>query len=132
MRAMRRALLTAALLAGLALASCGGDDKEANKDCQPGSDPALEAAARAHVDKIIVGAKPVDADKIEVDACRTSDDEATATITVLGVKDKAVKDQRHQATLEKRNGKWAVVRDLDTQRCREGHGHKGFSSLQCT
>ncbi len=133
MRAMKRpTLLLAGLLAGLVLASCGDDDKKVSKDCLPGSDPALEAAARAHVDKIIVGAKPVEADKVEVDTCRTSDEDATATVTVLGVKDKSVRDQRHQVTLEKQNAKWAVVRDLDTQRCREGHGHEKFSSVQCS
>jgi len=129
---MTRALLTLSLLGALVLASCGGDDKKANKDCLPGSDPALTAAAQAHVDKIIVGAKPVKADKVKVDACKTGDGDATATVTVVGVSDSFVADQRHQLTLAKQDGKWAIVGDLDTMRCRTGHGHdNSFSGVEC-
>ena len=123
----------ACLLAALALGACGGDDDD-NKStaCQSGSDAALEAAARAHVDTIVVGANEVgDADKIDVEQCRTSDEDATATVTVEGIRDDSVRDQRHELTLEKRNARWAIVRDLDTQRCREGRGHQDFSSIQC-
>jgi hypothetical protein len=134
MRAMRGILLLATcLLAAVGLASCGGgDDKNANKKCLA-ADPALDAAARSHVDTIIVGRKQVGtADKISADACRTSAEDATATVTVEGLRDDSVRDQRHQLTLKKRNGRWAIVRDLDTQRCREGRGHQDFSSLVCT
>lgn len=131
MLAMRERAATACLLAGLVLSACGGDDEKKNTACLPGDDPALAAASRAHVDKIIVGAEPVDARKVEVDKCRTGDEDATATVTVLGVKDTLVADQRHQMRLEKKNAKWAIVRDLDTQRCRKGHGHRDFSALQC-
>jgi hypothetical protein len=129
---MRRTLLTGCLLAVLAAAGCGGDDDQA-KDCRPG-DAALEAAARDHVDTIVIAGKAVegDADRVTVDVCRTSDEEATATVTVLGVRDDSVRDQRHQLTLERRDGRWAIVRDLDTQRCRKGRGHQDFSSLRCT
>ena len=120
------------LLGALVLASCGGNDKKVSKDCLPGSDPALEADARAHVDRIIVGAKPVKADKVEVDTCKTGDSDATATVTVVGVADRFVADQRHQLTLGKNEGKWAIVGDLDTMRCRTGHGHdKTFSGVEC-
>jgi hypothetical protein len=125
-------LLVASLLAGVALGACGGDDKKASNDCKPGSDPALEAAARAHVDTIIIGVKTVDkADNVTVDSCKTGDEDATATVTVEGLHDRVVRDQRHQMTLKKRNGKWAIVQDSDTLRCREGHGHQDFSTLQC-
>ncbi len=129
---MRGSVAIACLLAGLALGACGGDEKKKNAACRTGDDdPALTAAARAHVDRIIVGAKPVDARKVEVDTCQTGDEDATATVTVLGVKDTLIADQRHGVRLEKQNAKWAIVRDLDTQRCRKGHGHRDFSGLQC-
>jgi hypothetical protein len=132
MRAMTRPLLTACLLCGLALAACGGGDKKASTDCRKSPDKAIESAARKHVETIVVGTKDVgDADKITVDTCQTSDSAATATITVLGVRDKQVADQRHQLTLGRRNNSWVFENDLDTQRCREGHGHRDFSSLQC-
>ena len=129
---MRGRLLISCLLAGLALGACGGDDKKANTACLS-SQAALEAAARAHVDKIVIGTKEVgDADKIAVDTCRTSDTEATATVTVEGIRDDSVRDQRHQLTLEKKSGTWTIIRDLDSQRCQKGRGHQEFSSIQCT
>ncbi|MGH2942512.1 MAG: hypothetical protein ACRDLN_07045 [Solirubrobacteraceae bacterium] len=129
---MRRTLLTGCLLVALAAAGCGGDDGKA-QECQPG-DAALEAAARRHVDTIVVAGKAVegDADRVTVDVCRTSDEDATATVTVFGVRDDSVRDQRHRLTLERKDGAWAIVRDLDTHRCRKGRGHQDFSSLRCT
>ena len=128
---MRGMLLIAGLLGIVALGACGGDDKKANTACLS-SQSALEAAARAHVDKIVIGTKEVgDADKIAVDTCRTSDTDATATVTVEGIRDDSVQDQRHQLTLEKKSGQWTIVRDLDSQRCRKDRGHQDFSSIQC-
>jgi hypothetical protein len=131
---MRRTLLAGCLLAAVAAAGCGGDDndKQAQTRCLSSS-PALEAAARKHVDTIVVGAKAIksDADRVTVDACRTSDEDATATVTVLGVRDDSVRDQRHRLTLQRKDGAWVIVRDLDTQRCRKGRGHQDFSSLRC-
>jgi hypothetical protein len=128
---MRGRLLIAGLLAAVALGACGGGDKKANTECLS-SQAALEAAARAHVDKIVIGTKEVgDADKIAVDTCRTSDTEATATVTVEGIRDDSVKDQRHQLTLERKSGRWTIIRDLDSQRCRKDRGHQDFSSIQC-
>jgi hypothetical protein len=131
MRAMKRTLFTGCLLAAVAVAGCGGDDR-AQTRCDP-ADAALKAAARKHVDTIVVGAKAVegDAQRVTVDACRTSDEDATATVTVFGVRDDSVRDQRHQLTLERKSARWVVVRDLDTQRCRKGRGHQDFSSLKC-
>jgi hypothetical protein len=135
MRAMRRTLLAGFLLLGVVLGACGNDDKNNNAQakCLSGDDPALEAAARDHTKVIVVGAKALgsDADRVQVDTCRTSDNNATATVTVFGIRDKAVSDQRHQMTLERKAARWQVVRDLDTQRCRKGHGHQDFSSLKC-
>ncbi|MDP2712362.1 MAG: hypothetical protein Q8O56_14180 [Solirubrobacteraceae bacterium] len=134
---MRWILLTACLLAGLALAGCGGgdddDDERADRPCLPAG-AAFEAAARGHVDTIVVGTTAVDGDaeRIEVDPCRMSDDDGTATVTVFGVRDDSIQDQRHEVTLERRDGTWTVVRDLDTHRCREGRGHRDFSTLPCS
>jgi hypothetical protein len=134
MRAMRRTLLAGLLLLGVVLGACGNDDKDKNAQakCLSG-DPALEAAARDHANVIVVGAKAVkgEADRVQVDTCRTSDENATATVTVFGIRDASVRDQRHQMTLERKAARWLVVRDLDTQRCRKGHGHQDFSSLKC-
>jgi hypothetical protein len=132
MRAMKLLMLTACVLCGLLLAACGGGDKKASKDCLSPVDKGLDGAARKHVETIVVGTKDVgDADKINVDICRTSDSDATAVVTVLGVRDKLIEDQRHQLTLQRKNSNWVIVRDLDTLRCRNGHGHRDFSSLLC-
>jgi hypothetical protein len=133
MRAMRRTLLTGLLLAGLALGGCGDDEKDKAATKCLSDDPALEAAARAHVDVVVVGAKVVnsEADRVEVDTCRTSDTDATATVTVYGIHDDSVSDQRHEMTLERKSARWTIVRDYDTQRCRKGHGHQDFSSVKC-
>jgi hypothetical protein len=135
MRAMRRTLLAGFLLLGAVLGACGNDDKNKNAQakCLSGNDPALEAAAREHAKVIVVGTKSVtsEADRVQVDTCRTSDTNATATVTAFGIRDKVVSDQRHQMTLERKAARWQVVRDLDTQRCRKGHGHQDFSSLKC-
>jgi hypothetical protein len=134
MRAMRRTLLAGLLLAGGVLGACGNnDDKDAQTACRSGNDPALEAAARDHAKVIVVGSKVVDAeaDRVEVATCRTSDDNATATVTVFGIRDDSIRDQRHRLTLERKSARWVVVRDLDTQRCRKGRGHQDFSSLKC-
>ncbi|MEA2155948.1 MAG: hypothetical protein QOE11_2088 [Solirubrobacteraceae bacterium] len=131
MRAMRPLLLAVCLCCAVAFAACGSDDKKSTK-CLSTSDKAVDSAARKHVETIVVGTKAVgDADKITVDTCRTSDSDATATVTVFGVRDKRIEDQRHQLTLELKNANWVIARDLDSQRCRKGHGHRDFSSLVC-
>src|SRR4051812_49081062 len=125
MRAMTGKLLTACVVAaGLALSACGNDgDNNENKACIKGSDNSLESAARSHVDVIIVGIKKVgDADDVDVKTCKTGDNDATAVVTVKGIRDKIVEDQRHQMKLAKKNSKWVIVQDNDTLRCRKGHG----------
>ena len=133
MRAMTRTLLAGLLLVGVALGACGNDEKDKTATKCLSDDPALVAAAREHAKVIVVGAKVVrsEADRVQVDTCRTSDENATATVTVFGIRDDSVRDQRHQMTLERRNARWVVVRDNDTQRCRKGRGHQDFSSLKC-
>ena len=130
---MRRTLLAGLLVAGVVLGACGDDDKNAQTTCRSDDAPALKAAARDHAKVIVVGTKVVkgEADRVEVDTCQTSDENATATVTVFGIRDDSVRDQRHQLTLERKNARWVVVRDLDTQRCRKGRGHQDFSSLKC-
>ena len=133
MRAMTRTLLAGLLLACAALSACGGDDKDKIATKCLSEDPALTAAARDHAHVIVVGTKVVksEADRVQVDTCRTTDTNATATVTVFGIRDDSVRDQRHQMTLERRNARWIVVRDNDTQRCRKGRGHQDFSTLKC-
>ena len=132
---MRRTLLAGLLLVGVVLGACGNDDENKTQaKCLSGDAPGLEAAARDHSRVIVVGAKSLssEADRVQVDTCRTSDTDATATVTVFGIRDTSVSDQRHQMTLERKAARWLVVRDNDTQRCRKGHGHQGFSSLRCS
>jgi hypothetical protein len=135
MRAMRRTLLAGLLLAAVVLGACGNDDdKNTQATCRSGEeDPALKAVARDHANVIVVGTKVVkaEADRVQVDTCQTSDEDATATVTVFGIRDDSVRDQRHRLTLERKNARWVVVRDLDSQRCRKGRGHQDFSSLKC-
>jgi CO dehydrogenase/acetyl-CoA synthase alpha subunit len=133
MRAMTRTLLAGLLLVGATLSACGNDDKNKTATTCLGNDPALTAAAREHAHVIVVGAKVVksEADRVQVDTCRTTDTNATATVTVFGIRDDSVRDLRHQMTLERRSARWLVVRDNDTQRCRKGRGHQDFSSLKC-
>jgi hypothetical protein len=131
---MRRTLLAGLLLTGVMLGACGNDDdKDTQATCRSGDDSALKAAARDHAKVIVVGAKVVkaEADRVQVDTCQTSDEDATATVTVFGIHDDSVRDQRHQLTLERKSARWVVVRDLDTHRCRKGRGHQDFSSLKC-
>ena len=131
---MRRTLLVGTLLAGIALGACGDDDEKKAQTTCLSDDPAIEAAAREHAKVIVVGAKAVagEADRVDVDTCRTSDENATATVTVLGIRDDSIRDQRHRLTLERKNARWVIVRDLDSHRCREGRGHQDFSTLKCT
>jgi CO dehydrogenase/acetyl-CoA synthase alpha subunit len=133
MRAMTRTLLAGLLLVGAALSACGNDDENKTATKCLSGEPALTAAARAHANVIVVGAKVLksEADRVQVDTCRTTDENATATVTVFGIRDDSVRDLRHQMTLERRNARWVVVRDNDTQRCRKGRGHQDFSTLKC-
>ena len=121
------------LLAGVALGACGDDEKDKQATKCLSDDPGLTAVARDHADVVVVGRKVVngEADRVVVDTCRTSDENATATVTVYGIRDDSVRDQRHRMTLERKGARWVVVRDYDTQRCRKGHGHQDFSSLKC-
>jgi hypothetical protein len=134
MPAMRRALLRLLLIAALVAAGgCGGgdDDDEAKGPCR--RDAGVEAAARSHVDVIVVGARTIDAkaDAVRVRTCRRSEDYAEATVTVIGVRHPRVADQRHRLILERKAARWTIVRDLDEHRCRRGRGHRDFSSLVC-
>lgn len=130
---MRRTLLAGSLLLGVVLGACGSDENDKTATECLSADPEIEAAAREHAKVIVVGAKVVggEADRVEVDTCRTTDENATATVTVFGIRDDSIRDQRHQMTLERRNARWVVVRDNDTHRCRKGRGHQDFSSVKC-
>jgi len=135
-RRMRRNLvLGGCLLAGAGMTACGGDDSKpkAEAKCSGEAEAAVETAARKHVKTIVIGSKQVegDAGKVTVDACSTGDDAAAATVTVSGLRDDSVRDQRHKLTLERKDDRWVITRDLDTLRCQEKRGHQDFSTLPC-
>jgi hypothetical protein len=146
LRASTLVLLSAVLLAG----GCGDDDKGSSSDGSSGdassnvfgkggdcqdSEPGLEKAARDHVAYIKVAedgrAESGSADRITVDVCRSAQDEATATVTVFGLRDDSIRDIRHEMRLIKSGGIWQVTDDQDSQRCQAGRGQQEFSGSRC-
>ncbi len=127
------------LLAALAIASCGDDaGPEDSAACVSTSDGALMAAARQHVRNIDVSgdgtpanSEEGQADRVEVDVCRSSDEDGRATVTVLGLRDDSIRDVRHVMVLEKRDGTWVIVRDGDSYRCQQGRGQQDFEPKRC-
>ena len=135
-------LLSSALAAG-----CGGDDSKQSggggaggggKDCKD-ADKALTDAARAHIGPLKVatdggeGAEGADGtvDRITLDVCRTTDEDATAVVIVYGMRDDSIRDVRHQLRLIKVGGLWQVTNDLDTRRCQKGRGPQDFTGEYC-
>jgi len=103
----------------------GGDCKDAGK--------ALTDAAAAHVGdlKLASGGDEGDAERLTVDVCRTTDQDAKATVIVYGLRDDSIRDVRHQLRLIKTGGLWQVTDDLDTRRCQKGRGQQDFSGGIC-
>jgi len=146
MRRPRAGGLLAALLVTAALsAGCGGDDDKGSsggggdgqadsgdsvfggsKDCKD-ADDTLKKVAREHVAPLT----EEDVDKIEVEVCRTTDENATAKITVYGLQDDSIRDVRHDIRLIKTGGLWQVTDDFDTRRCQSGRGPQEFSGTFC-
>lgn len=143
---MRGGCLLLACLASAALAAGCGDD-EAKKgsssdgggnvfggggDCKE-ADAALQKAARDHVGplKLASGGAEGDAERITVELCRTSEDDATGIVTVFGMRDDSIRDVRHEIRLIKSGGIWQVTDDQDTRRCQPGHGQQHFAGSIC-
>ena len=127
-------LAVAALAAATLVAGCGGDDNDTDTSCQTPVDSALQAAVGAHVGTLRVdaGSDEGDADRVDTDICRTSQDRATATVTVVGLRDDSVRDHRHELTLEHRaDGEWRVTGDRHTYRCQAGRGQQSFAATLC-
>ncbi|CAN5526976.1 hypothetical protein BH20ACT17_BH20ACT17_08820 [soil metagenome] len=136
LRHARWVLVLFAVSAVLA-AGCGGDDSKQSggaaseaaggKDCKDADKP-LTDAARGHVAPLKVG---TDIDRVTVDVCRTSDEEATAVVIAYGMRDDSTRDIRHQMKLIKVGGLWQVTDDIDSRRCQPGHGAQEFSDQYC-
>lgn len=125
-----RAIVPACLLAAAVAAGCGSG---ATTDCKAPPDRELLLAVRAHAAQIKL---PNDADKgnagrLTISACQTSSTEATATMTVFGLRDDSTLDIRHGMKLQVKNGKWVVTGDAHTRRCQPGRGPQEFSSTKC-
>jgi hypothetical protein len=134
-------LALAALVAG-----CGGDHKKSSAGASGGAnrgnvfggggdckdaDAALKKAAADHVIPVTVGRGKGQAAKITVDVCRTTDENATATVEVFGLNDPRVRDVHHEIRLVKTGGLWQVTDDADTRRCQPGHGSQQFAGSVC-
>ncbi len=144
---IRRSSLLLACLAAAALAGgCGDDDeqKSSGGSSGPGNvfggggdckdiDAALQKAAREHPGplKVATDGGEGDVDRITVDICRTSDDNATAVVTVFGMRDDSIRDVRHEIRLIKSGGIWQVTDDQDSRRCQKGHGQQTFGGTSC-
>ena len=145
-----RGLLVLCLLIALLGAGCGGDDDkssgasggasgEASGEASGGgdcleADEDLSKAARDHVGPLKVatdGGEEGGVDRISVDVCRKSDEEATAVVIVYGMRDDSIRDVRHEVGLIKVGPLWQVNNDLDTRRCQKGRGQQDFSGDIC-
>ena len=113
-----------------AVAACGTG---ATTNCKVPPDRALLLAVRAHAGSIKLpnGPDKGNAARLTITACQTSSTEATATMTVFGLKDEMTLDIRHGMKLEVMNGKWMVTGDAHTRRCQPGHGSQEFSNARC-
>lgn len=124
------ALVPACLLLAVLAAGCGSG---ATTNCKTPSDRALLVAVREHAASIKLpnGPDKGNAARLTITACQTSDSEATATMTVFGLRDESTLDIRHGMRLEFKNGKWMVSGDSHTRRCQPGRGSQEFSSATC-
>ncbi len=128
MRAL--AIVPACLLAAVVAAGCGSG---ATTNCKAPPDRALLLAVRAHAGPIKLpnGPDKGNAARLTITACQTSSSEATATMTVFGLRDRSTLDIRHGMRLETKNGKWIVSGDSHTRRCQPGRGAQEFTSARC-
>lgn len=128
---MRRLVLLGIGFAAAVVAGCGAG---ATTNCRTPPDRALLLAVRAHAGPITLpgGEKQANAAQLTISACQTSDTEATATLTVFGLRDDSIRDMRHGLKLERGGDAWRVVADSHTQRCQKGRGSSEFASAKCT
>ncbi len=124
------ALAFACLLVAAVAAGCGSG---ATTNCKAPPDRDLLVAVRAHAASIKLpnGPDKGNAGRLTITACQTSASEATATMTVFGLKDESTLDIRHGMRLEAKNGNWVVSGDSHTRRCQPGRGRQEFSSARC-
>src|SRR3954462_8480818 len=103
-------LVFACLVVAVGAAGCGSG---ATTNCKVPPDRALLLAVRAHAGPIKLrnGPDKCNATRLPIPACQTSSTEATATMTVFGLRDRATLDIRHGRRLEFKNGRWLVAGD---------------------
>jgi hypothetical protein len=123
-------LVCACLVAAVLAAGCGSG---ATTNCKVPPDRALLLAVRAHAGPIKLpnGPDKGNAARLTITACQTSSTEATATMTIFGLRDRSTLDIRHGMRLEFKNGRWLVAGDSHTRRCQPGHGSQEFASSRC-
>lgn len=128
MRAL--AIVPVCLLAAVVAAGCGSG---ATTNCKAPPDRELLLAVRSHAKSIKLpnGPDKGNAGRLTITACQTSETEATATMTVFGLRDESTLDIRHGMRLEFKNGTWMVTGDSHTRRCQPQHGSQEFSSAAC-
>lgn len=120
----------AACLLAAVLAACGTG---ATTNCKVPPDRELLIAVRAHAGPVVItDERRRNAGRLTITACQTSDTEATATLTVFGLRGESTRDIRHGMKLERRGGKWTVIGDSHARRCYKGRGAQEFSGARCT
>ncbi len=125
-----RVLVPACLLAAAIVSGCGSG---ATTNCKVPTDRALLLAIRAHAGPIKLpnGPDKGNASRLTITACQTSATEATATMTIFGLKDKSTLDIRHGVMVQRKNGRWMVTSDSHTRRCQPGRGTQEFANEKC-
>lgn len=124
------ALPPAACLFAAVLAACGAG---ATTNCRVPPDRALLLDVRMHAGPITIttAEKRGNAGRLTITACQTSDTDATATLTVFSLTEKATRDIRHGMKLARKGRRWTVIGDAHSRRCQEGYGSQDFSSAGC-
>lgn len=125
-----RVLAPAGLLAAAIASGCGTG---ATTNCKVPPDRALLLAIREHAGPIKLpnGPDKGNASRLTITACQTSDTEATATMTIFGLKDESTLDIRHGVKMQRKNGRWMVTGDSHTRRCQPGRGTQEFANEKC-
>jgi len=124
------AIVPACLLAAAVAAGCSSG---ATTNCKAPPDRALLVAVRAHAGPIQLpnGPDKGNATRLTISACQTSSTEATATMTVFGLRDESTLDIRHGVKMQFKNGEWDVTGDAHTRRCQPGRGAQEFTGAKC-
>lgn len=125
-----RVLVPGCLLAAAIASGCGSG---VTTNCKVPPDRALLLAIRAHAGPIKLpdGPDKGNASRLTITACQTSDTEATATMTIFGLKDESTLDIRHGVKVQRKNGRWMVTGDSHTRRCQPGRGTQEFANERC-